>query len=145
MLANTYSQGIFGTNFFSYQGNSSDSPNDTWTVSSDFWLYWAVTVSLTLATILVWVLWHFRAHLTRIWGVIWNCFTRWRSFSSWSVASPSPSPLAPPPLSLSLSLPGHGHGNQVGIAMVGPVPAGGEPFEAVRDLELRHVYTELQA
>ncbi|KAL3489043.1 hypothetical protein BJX62DRAFT_239512 [Aspergillus germanicus] len=139
------SEGILGTSFFSYQGNSSDSPNDTWTVSSNFWLYWAATVSLTLATILVWVLWHFRAHLTRVWGVISNWFTCSRSLSSWSVASPSPSPLAPalapPPLSLSLS----GRGNQVGIAMVGPVPAGGEPFEAVRDLELRHVYTELQA
>ncbi|CEL01498.1 hypothetical protein ASPCAL01080 [Aspergillus calidoustus] len=146
-LPGTFVSGIFGTNFFSFQGGSSDSLKGDWTVSSDFWLYWAVTVSLTLGTVLVWVLWHFRAYMMRTWGVIWNWCWRWHWPSSGS--SPSPSPLAPGPgpgpgpLSLSLSLPGLG--NQIGARRVSAVFVGGEPFEPVRNRELEHVYTELQA
>ncbi|KAL3447602.1 hypothetical protein BJX65DRAFT_308012 [Aspergillus insuetus] len=78
-LPGTFVSGMFGTNFFSFQGGSSsgpgassDSPNDDWTVSSHFWLYWAVTVSLTVTTLLAWDLWHSRARWTRALRMAWG-------------------------------------------------------------------------
>jgi hypothetical protein len=50
------SQGIFGMNFFDLSRGEDD--QHMWTVSSKFWVYWAVTLPLTLATILVWHLQH---------------------------------------------------------------------------------------
>ncbi|KAF2789724.1 hypothetical protein K505DRAFT_188783, partial [Melanomma pulvis-pyrius CBS 109.77] len=50
-LPATFVTGLFGMNFFQFCGNPGD---ETWKVSDKVYLYWAVTVPLTLATILVW-------------------------------------------------------------------------------------------
>ncbi|KAL4875719.1 hypothetical protein BJY04DRAFT_152298 [Aspergillus karnatakaensis] len=60
-LPGTFVSGIFGTNFFSFQADD----HNGWSTSPTFWLYWAVTVPLTLTTILAWVLWHFRKRWLR--------------------------------------------------------------------------------
>ncbi|KAL3475961.1 hypothetical protein BJX99DRAFT_258858 [Aspergillus californicus] len=65
-LPGTFVSGIFGTNFFNFERGSNGSSDD-WVVSSNFWLFWAVTVSLTMATILAWGLWHFRVLLISYW------------------------------------------------------------------------------
>lgn len=52
-------QGIFGSNFFDFQAGEKES----WEMSREFWLYWAVTIPLTLATFAVWALWHYRTKL----------------------------------------------------------------------------------
>ncbi|KAF7586364.1 hypothetical protein BBP40_009030 [Aspergillus hancockii] len=53
-------KGIFGSNFFDFQSGEKES----WEMSNKFWLYWAVTVPLTVATFIVWALWHYRTKLT---------------------------------------------------------------------------------
>ncbi|KAL4924974.1 uncharacterized protein BDV17DRAFT_300720 [Aspergillus undulatus] len=55
-LPGTFVSGLFGTNFFSFQAD----PGNTWLTADEFWIYWAVTVPLTLATMGVWALWHWR-------------------------------------------------------------------------------------
>lgn len=47
-------QGLFGTNFFSFQAD----PGNTWLTADEFWMYWAVTIPLTLLTLGVWGVWH---------------------------------------------------------------------------------------
>ncbi|QQK45395.1 Magnesium transport protein CorA [Penicillium digitatum] len=49
-LPGTFVSGLFGMNFFDFDRESIG-------VSHDIWIYWLVTVSLTLATIFVWLLW----------------------------------------------------------------------------------------
>ncbi|KAB8258594.1 hypothetical protein BDV32DRAFT_125511 [Aspergillus pseudonomiae] len=56
-LPGTFASGIFGSNFFDYQSGEKES----WEMSHKFWLYWVVTIPLTLATFAVWALWHYRA------------------------------------------------------------------------------------
>ncbi|KAL2787666.1 hypothetical protein BJX66DRAFT_340978 [Aspergillus keveii] len=51
-LPGVYVSGIFGTSFFSFQSNGASN------VSSDFWIFWAATVPLTVLTLLVWWAWH---------------------------------------------------------------------------------------
>ncbi|KAE8167581.1 hypothetical protein BDV40DRAFT_170365 [Aspergillus tamarii] len=58
-LPGTFVSGIFGSNFFDFQSGEKES----WEMSREFWLYWAVTIPLTLATFAVWMLWHYRAQL----------------------------------------------------------------------------------
>ncbi|KOC10813.1 hypothetical protein AFLA70_137g002590 [Aspergillus flavus AF70] len=58
-LPGTFVSGIFGSNFFDFQAGEKES----WEMSREFWLYWAVTIPLTLATFAVWALWHYRAKL----------------------------------------------------------------------------------
>ncbi|KAE8375265.1 hypothetical protein BDV26DRAFT_268188 [Aspergillus bertholletiae] len=58
-LPGTFVSGIFGSNFFDFQSGAKES----WEMSREFWLYWAVTIPLTLATFAVWALWHYRAKL----------------------------------------------------------------------------------
>jgi Mg2+ and Co2+ transporter CorA len=53
-LPATFVSGLFGMNFFQFCGGSDN--DDAWKVSEKFWLYWAVTIPLTLATVLVWTL-----------------------------------------------------------------------------------------
>lgn len=36
----------------------------TITVSEDFWLYWSITMPLTVATLLIWAAWHHRQFIT---------------------------------------------------------------------------------
>jgi Mg2+ and Co2+ transporter CorA len=52
-LPGTFVSGLFGMNFFDF---SEESGVQTWNISSKFWLYWAITIPLTLVTIFVWVL-----------------------------------------------------------------------------------------
>ncbi|KAL4875900.1 hypothetical protein BJY04DRAFT_201010 [Aspergillus karnatakaensis] len=54
-LPGTFVSGVFGTNFFDF-----DSPTPGEWAHSRFWLYWAVAVPLTLATMGTWAAWHKR-------------------------------------------------------------------------------------
>ncbi|KAL4953198.1 hypothetical protein BDW69DRAFT_184705 [Aspergillus filifer] len=65
-LPGTFVSGMFGTNFFSFQAD----PGNTWLTADEFWLYWAVTVPLTLATMGVWALWHWREVWIRWWNKV---------------------------------------------------------------------------
>ncbi|KAL3462737.1 hypothetical protein BJX64DRAFT_287951 [Aspergillus heterothallicus] len=60
-LPGIYVSGVFGTKFFYFQSN------DASTVSSDFWIFWAATIPLTLLTLLVWWAWH-HAYFERVIG-----------------------------------------------------------------------------
>ncbi|KAE8349437.1 hypothetical protein BDV28DRAFT_60942 [Aspergillus coremiiformis] len=60
-LPGTFVSGIFGTNFFDYQSGAADSLE----MAKNFWLYWVVTLPLTLATVVVWALWHYRLAFTK--------------------------------------------------------------------------------
>ncbi|KAL4739569.1 hypothetical protein BDV11DRAFT_187432 [Aspergillus similis] len=55
-LPGTFVSGLFGTNFFSFQAD----PGNTWLMADEFWLYWAVTLPLTLATMVIWAIWHWQ-------------------------------------------------------------------------------------
>ncbi|KAL2862408.1 uncharacterized protein BJX67DRAFT_297240 [Aspergillus lucknowensis] len=55
-LPGTFVSGLFGTNFFSFQAD----PPNTWVTSGKFWIYWVVTIPLTLLTVLIWAVWHWR-------------------------------------------------------------------------------------
>ncbi|KAK1148192.1 hypothetical protein N8T08_010837 [Aspergillus melleus] len=60
----TGAKGLFGTNFFDFApGDDSD-----WKTASTFWMYWAVTIPLTLVTVVIWALWHWRVLLKEYWG-----------------------------------------------------------------------------
>ncbi|KAL2835031.1 hypothetical protein BDW59DRAFT_155855 [Aspergillus cavernicola] len=50
-LPGTFVSGLFGTNFFNL---STDDTGPKWTMSDNFWLYWAITVPLTTLTIVFW-------------------------------------------------------------------------------------------
>jgi Mg2+ and Co2+ transporter CorA len=52
-LPGTFVSGLFGMNFFDF---SDQSGQQSWVVSDKLWMYWAITLPLTLATIVVWVL-----------------------------------------------------------------------------------------
>ncbi|KAH1279528.1 hypothetical protein KXX33_003234 [Aspergillus fumigatus] len=58
-LPGTFISGLFGTNFFDL---SNDGGAKSWIMSGNFWLYWVITVPLTLATVLVWASWHYFPH-----------------------------------------------------------------------------------
>lgn len=55
-------QAIFSTSFFTFASSSSSSSATTssWAVSPSFWIYWAVAVPLTLATLGCWFFWERR-------------------------------------------------------------------------------------
>ncbi|KAF7622435.1 hypothetical protein AFLA_008972 [Aspergillus flavus NRRL3357] len=55
---------IFGMNFFNFDTNESGAM--TWILSDNVWLYWLVTIPLTLTTMAVWILWFNRNVITRI-------------------------------------------------------------------------------
>jgi Mg2+ and Co2+ transporter CorA len=52
-LPGTFVSGLFGMNFFDF---SNESGHQSWKVSDKLWMYWAITLPLTLATIITWVL-----------------------------------------------------------------------------------------
>jgi Mg2+ and Co2+ transporter CorA len=52
-LPGTFVSGLFGMNFFDF---SAESDHQSWKVSNKLWIYWAITLPLTLVTVLVWVL-----------------------------------------------------------------------------------------
>lgn len=58
-------QGVFGTNFFDF-----DSPSEGGWAHSHFWLYWAVALPLTFATMGVWLAWHRRAAIHKHLGLL---------------------------------------------------------------------------
>ncbi|KAI7287030.1 hypothetical protein KC345_g734 [Hortaea werneckii] len=58
-LPGTFVSALFGMNFFDLAQNHQG--QYILAVSSNFWLYWAVTVPLTLGTVLLWQLWYRRA------------------------------------------------------------------------------------
>ncbi|KAI6816731.1 hypothetical protein KC332_g10657 [Hortaea werneckii] len=58
-LPGTFVSALFGMNFFDLAQNHQG--QYVLAVSSNFWLYWAVTVPLTLGTVLLWQLWYRRA------------------------------------------------------------------------------------
>lgn len=52
-------------NFFDFEGPSG---KDSMTVSKHFWVYWLITIGLTLATILIWLLWFNGKEIKRVLG-----------------------------------------------------------------------------
>ncbi|KAF2687093.1 hypothetical protein K458DRAFT_415362 [Lentithecium fluviatile CBS 122367] len=52
-LPGTFVSGLFGMNFFDF---SDESGHQSWKVSNKLWMYWAISVPLTLATIFFWVM-----------------------------------------------------------------------------------------
>ncbi|GIC89489.1 uncharacterized protein Aud_005908 [Aspergillus udagawae] len=58
-LPGTFISGLFGTNFFNLSSNNGA---QLWIMSGNFWLYWVITLLLTLATVLVWASWHYFPH-----------------------------------------------------------------------------------
>ncbi|EHK43399.1 hypothetical protein TRIATDRAFT_136513 [Trichoderma atroviride IMI 206040] len=61
-LPAAYITALFSTSFFNY-----DAPTGIWGFSHRFWIYWAVTIPVTVLTIF---LWFFGA---MIWGAVLNC------------------------------------------------------------------------
>ncbi len=54
----TFVCAIFSMSFFNYDASSGE-----WSVSSNFWMYWAVAVPITVVTLLLWHIWGRRAKL----------------------------------------------------------------------------------
>ncbi|KAL7919731.1 hypothetical protein ACQKWADRAFT_300623 [Trichoderma austrokoningii] len=61
-LPAAYITALFSTSFFNY-----DAPTKTWGFSHEFWIYWAVTIPVTVVTIFLWFFG------TMIWGMVLNC------------------------------------------------------------------------
>ncbi|KAF2719093.1 hypothetical protein K431DRAFT_287120 [Polychaeton citri CBS 116435] len=55
-LPGTFVSAVFSMSFFHFTDGTEISPSH-WTVSPKFWLYWVVTVPLTLMTLVAWHLW----------------------------------------------------------------------------------------
>lgn len=57
-LPGTFISGIFGSNFFNYNpsnGANTGSATD-WKMSDKFWIYWAITIPVTMFTVLLWAM-----------------------------------------------------------------------------------------
>ncbi|OKL64461.1 hypothetical protein UA08_00999 [Talaromyces atroroseus] len=54
-LPGTFISGIFGSNFFNYNPPDSSSNNSDWNMSDKFWIYWAITIPVTMFTVLLWI------------------------------------------------------------------------------------------
>jgi hypothetical protein len=55
-LARPVAQTIFGNNFFSFEPGR-DAGRSSFAVSRQFWIYWALSVPLTVATLALWFWW----------------------------------------------------------------------------------------
>ncbi|KAK9850379.1 Magnesium transport protein CorA [Penicillium brevicompactum] len=64
-LPGTFVSGIFGMNFFDFDGLSDKAGMS---VSRHFWVYWIITIGLTLATIMIWLLWFNGKDIKRVLG-----------------------------------------------------------------------------
>ncbi|PWY76134.1 hypothetical protein BO94DRAFT_538509 [Aspergillus sclerotioniger CBS 115572] len=51
-LPGTFVSGLFGTNFFNYSDGKE-------VMTESFWIYWVITIPLTLLTMLIWACWHY--------------------------------------------------------------------------------------
>lgn len=49
-------QALFSTSFFNFSPGSSTEPQH-WTISEKFWIYWAVAIPVTIATVAFWFRW----------------------------------------------------------------------------------------
>ncbi|KAL2787492.1 hypothetical protein BJX66DRAFT_327793 [Aspergillus keveii] len=70
-LPGTFVSGLFGTNFFDF-----DSPTPGLWAHSNFWLYWAVAVPLTMVTMGVWAAWHRRNDIQQSWDSAYSSMQR---------------------------------------------------------------------
>lgn len=65
-LPATFVSTLFGMSFFSFEP-SSDADASSFVVSRDYWIFWALSVPLTIATLALWLLWsRGRARLRRV-------------------------------------------------------------------------------
>lgn len=77
-LPGSFISGIFGSNFFNYSPGSDGRPD--WNMSSKFWIYWAVTIPLTIVTFLSLIMPNYMMELggravavvksSRVWGFV---------------------------------------------------------------------------
>lgn len=56
-LPATFISAIFSMSFFNFTPGQDGAP-DKWSISEEFWLYWAVAVPLSAATVTLWLFWH---------------------------------------------------------------------------------------
>ncbi|OBT38898.1 hypothetical protein VE00_10782 [Pseudogymnoascus sp. WSF 3629] len=55
-LPGTFICALFSTSFFNFSPGSGTDPQH-WTISEKFWIYWAVAIPLTVATVACWFMW----------------------------------------------------------------------------------------
>ncbi|KAE8554237.1 hypothetical protein EYB25_002775 [Talaromyces marneffei] len=58
-LPGTFISGIFGMSFFNYnpQGNNNNNNSGTdWMMSDKFWIYWTITIPVTIFTVMLWAM-----------------------------------------------------------------------------------------
>lgn len=54
-LPGTFISGIFGMTFFNYNPPNNSNSAD-WMMSDKFWIYWAITIPVTIFTVLLWAM-----------------------------------------------------------------------------------------
>ena len=54
-LPGTFISGIFGMSFFNYNPPSNNDSAD-WMMSDKFWIYWAITIPVTIFTVMLWAM-----------------------------------------------------------------------------------------
>ncbi|EED21393.1 conserved hypothetical protein [Talaromyces stipitatus ATCC 10500] len=54
-LPGTFISGIFGSNFFNYNPPNNDGSAD-WRMSDKFWIYWVITIPVTIFTVMLWAM-----------------------------------------------------------------------------------------
>lgn len=52
-LPGTFISGIFGMSFFNYNPPNN---NSDWMMSDKFWIYWAITIPVTIFTVMLWAM-----------------------------------------------------------------------------------------
>lgn len=60
-LPATFVSAIFSMSFFNFSGSPTD---ETWTVSREIWIYFAVAIPLTAISLISWYVWHSRLERT---------------------------------------------------------------------------------
>ena len=55
-IGTDHQQALFSTTFFNFTPGN-ESQQEAWVISKDFWIYWSVTIPLTLVTMVVWFIW----------------------------------------------------------------------------------------
>lgn len=57
-LPATFVSALFSTTFFNFTPGN-DSQPEAWVISKQFWIYWLVTIPLTLVTMAIWSMWRY--------------------------------------------------------------------------------------